>query len=152
VQCQDLTWSTLHTHHAGPVTLRLKTENTCEFLRTETKLVESNTYSQTDVVRGGNRTIITDKVKHKVTTHYWSFGSSYQLTLFHENKVNEGFVIKAEAGHVEIGTSTKIAPHPTRTVNPSTDLHLNWLLDNLDGKCTLCVCGVCECVWRSVPL
>lgn len=61
------------------VTLRLKSEETCKFLRTTVRDVESATSHQTTWSGGYTRK---DVVVTKVTEHFWKFDVKYELLAF----------------------------------------------------------------------
>ena len=95
------------------VTLRLKSEERCNYDREETRKVTSPTEHVTEV-KGllSNTLSITDKVVTTITEHFWKFEVSYELFAFQGNNQDEKLLFQARKGCCEIMTSTKSTPRP----------------------------------------
>jgi hypothetical protein len=61
------------------VTLRLSAEESCKFVKTTVREVESATSHVTTWSGGGSRK---DVLVTKVTEHFWNFTGKYELTAF----------------------------------------------------------------------
>jgi len=111
------------------VTLRLKAEEKCKFLRKVVREVQSDTKSVS------NSTVF-GKSEHytvtKVTEYFWQFDANYQLVAFQGTDSDKAVVLQQRAGGIELKTSVETTPKPATVVRPSIDVNITWLLQNLE--------------------
>ncbi len=74
------------------MTLRLRAEEKCKFLRTTTREVESDTSHVTTYSFGVTRK---DTVVTKVTEHFWQFDAFWELVAFQGNEQDKPLAVLA---------------------------------------------------------
>jgi hypothetical protein len=114
------------------VTVRLKAQENCKFLRKVEREVKSDTkYVSTSTVFGKDE-------HYSVTTvreWFWQFDVRYELLAFQGNEPEKNnVVLQHRHGTIELKTSTEQTPKPESTVRNSIDLNLTWLLQQLDAS------------------
>lgn len=121
------------------VTLRLRAEERCEFIREEKKKVESNTEYVTEVKSSiFGKAKITDKTYTTVVEQYWKFDFEYELFAFRGSKATseeDRVVLQARKGQIELKTVNGSKDSPPRSkvsVQPSIDVNITWLLQQLE--------------------
>ncbi|MCC7537080.1 MAG: hypothetical protein IT379_12740 [Deltaproteobacteria bacterium] len=116
------------------VTLRLKAQEDCTYLREETRKVESAQAQVTETRGILGTTKKTEKIVTTVTEHFFRFDLRYELVAFQGATDEQGLSLHARAAHIEIKTPTKTTPRPRTVVRPHVDVDLSWLLRRLDGE------------------
>eukprot|EP01124_Arcella_intermedia_P011300 TRINITY_DN17714_c0_g1_i1.p1 TRINITY_DN17714_c0_g1~~TRINITY_DN17714_c0_g1_i1.p1 ORF type:complete len:974 (-),score=159.96 TRINITY_DN17714_c0_g1_i1:41-2635(-) len=105
-------------------------EETCEFLREETKKVASNVEHVTTVSVGFFKGSVTDKVVTTVTEYFWKFDALYELFLYEGTNLEKKIVLQGRKGSIEVMTSSKVTPRPSAT-NDQWDVDLTWLFGSV---------------------
>jgi hypothetical protein len=114
------------------VTLRLSSEEKCEYLREVTRNVESDTKLVTKGVFGKSETYSVTKV----TEYFWSFTVSWELSAFVGVETDKRIVLQSHTGAIEIKTTVKTTPRPVSVVKPAVDVNITWLLQHVDDNRT----------------
>jgi len=113
------------------VTLRLKAEEKCKFLRKVEREVESDTkHVSTSTVFGKS----TSYTVTKVTEYFWQFDMTYALVAYQGTDSDHGEVLQTRSGSVELKTSSDSTPKPVSVVRPNIDINISWFLNHLDEK------------------
>eukprot|EP01127_Copromyxa_protea_P002107 TRINITY_DN1199_c0_g1_i3.p1 TRINITY_DN1199_c0_g1~~TRINITY_DN1199_c0_g1_i3.p1 ORF type:complete len:1012 (-),score=233.88 TRINITY_DN1199_c0_g1_i3:40-3075(-) len=116
------------------VTLRLKVEEKCTFVRQTERQKESSAYvTEKKGVAGKSTT--TEKVITKFTDYFWKFEVEYELFAFRGNDIDDKILLIKRCGQHELKTSANVSPHPKNTVIPSMDVNITWLLNKVGDKC-----------------
>ena len=110
------------------VTLRLKAEENCVFIRKTEREVQSDTKSVSKSTLFGTSESYTIT---KVTEYFYSFHNKYELVAFMGNEYDKPIIITTRSGTIELKTSTDSLPKPATTIYPSVDVNITWLLNNL---------------------
>lgn len=117
------------------VTLRLRAQETCTFLREETRRVEAPQQQVTEWRNpAGAVSSRTDKIVTTVQEFFWAFEFRYELVAFQGNVADQGVTLHARSGRVEIKTAAKAPPRPESVVRPSIDANVTWLFAHLDAQ------------------
>jgi hypothetical protein len=116
------------------VTLRLKAEENCRFLREETRKVESAQEIVTETKKGSSKTTKIEKVVTNITEYFWSFSFKYELFAFVGNADDKGTPLLSRSGGLELKTTVKSTPRPQSVVRPAIDGNVTWLLQHLDKE------------------
>lgn len=118
---------------ARAVTIRLTAQEDCKFVREATRKVESAEERVTEVRGILGKTTRTEKVVTTVVEYFWSFEFKYQLVAFPGTAVDDGVVVHARSGSIELKTTQKTTPRPATVVRPPCDLNATWLFAHLDA-------------------
>jgi hypothetical protein len=113
------------------VTIRLKAEEHCKFIRKAEREVESDTKHVTNSTLFGTSKSYTVT---KITEWFWSFNVKYELVVFMGNEPEKGLVLQGRSGTVELKTSSEATPKPAHVVRPNIDLNILWLLQHIDDS------------------
>lgn len=123
------------------VTLRLKAETRCTYDREEKRKVESSTQYVTEVKSSiFGKAKITDKTYTTIIEQFWKYDFEYELFAFRGNKATseeDRVVLRSRKGQIELKTTNgkDSSPYPKVHVQPSMDVNLTWMLNQLeDGK------------------
>eukprot|EP01128_Nolandella_sp_AFSM9_P011857 TRINITY_DN876_c0_g1_i1.p1 TRINITY_DN876_c0_g1~~TRINITY_DN876_c0_g1_i1.p1 ORF type:complete len:229 (-),score=50.43 TRINITY_DN876_c0_g1_i1:128-814(-) len=111
------------------VTLRLKAEETCTFLREVTREEESKT---THVTTWNDSFTRKSKSVTKITEWFWNYHIRYELFAFKGNEPEKSVLFQSHSATVELMTTTEHTPYPKDKVRPSLDVNITWLLQLLD--------------------
>lgn len=115
------------------VTLRFTAQEDCKFLREEVRKVESAHEIVTEKTGFlGGKTTKTEKVVTTITEYFWRFDFNYELAAYPGNAPEQGLVIVARKGSVEIKTAAKTTPRPASVVRPPLVADISWLLHQAD--------------------
>eukprot|EP01128_Nolandella_sp_AFSM9_P006116 TRINITY_DN3077_c0_g1_i1.p1 TRINITY_DN3077_c0_g1~~TRINITY_DN3077_c0_g1_i1.p1 ORF type:complete len:991 (+),score=265.41 TRINITY_DN3077_c0_g1_i1:35-2974(+) len=117
------------------VTLRLKAEETCTFLREVTREEESKDTHVTEWNVGITRK---SKIVTKITEWFWKFEVSYELFAYKGSDIETMVKLVGRTGSLELKTTSDATPYPKSVVRPSIDLNLTWFLNQINdsGKMT----------------
>ena len=120
------------------VSVRFTASETCDFIKTVERKVESDTEYVTEVkgVFGTHKR--TDKTVTTVTEHFWDFKMEYSLIAFQGNNPKDCITIRSRKGQFEIKTSSKSTPKPKVSVVDGIDINITWLLQNINSNLQLC--------------
>lgn len=115
------------------VTLRLVAQEDCKFLREETRKVQSEHeyVTETKGFLGGTKTK-TEKLVTTITEYFWRFDFVYELTAYPGNAPEQGLVVVARRGGVEIKTAARTTPRPLTAVREPVTADISWLLHQAD--------------------
>ncbi|HVJ92033.1 MAG TPA: hypothetical protein VM580_19665, partial [Labilithrix sp.] len=113
------------------VSLRLSAQESCRFLREETRKIESPEHV-TEVRGVFGKTTRSEKVLLTVTEYFWRFDFSYEIVAYQGNAPENAVALLTRSGSVEIKTSAKQTPRPKTVVRPPIDVDVSWLLSRLD--------------------
>jgi len=117
------------------VSLRLRAEERCTFLREETRDVESPTKHVEELKVGGAAvSTLTSKVVTKVTEYFWKLEVSYEFLVVRGvgKDPDDRMQIFARTGHDELKTSAKVSPRPeARVPAVEKEAEISWLLRQL---------------------
>jgi hypothetical protein len=117
------------------VSLRLKAEERCVFVKETTRKVEGNTEHVTKYQNStGYNSQWSSKVVTTITEYFWKFTVDYEIFAFSGNNVDDKVVLQGRTGDLELITTVKTTPHPSVTVQPSIDVQITWLLQQLNAK------------------
>ena len=116
------------------VSLRLRVEETCEFVRHEQHEEESASQGVTEVKSILGTTKFTSKTVTTIHEYFWAFAASYELIAFAGSDVDEALVIYSRKAHHEIKTRVDQTPRPKARAVSFPDLNVRWLLDALDTQ------------------
>jgi hypothetical protein len=119
-------WATTRT-----VSLRLRAEEQCTYLREQTRKVESPQQHVTEVSSGARKTTVTDKIVTTIVEHFWSFEVKWELVVFQGASDEQAVVLLGRTGKTEILTSAKTTPRPKAVVRPAIDVDIAWLLRHI---------------------
>lgn len=115
------------------VTLRLRAQEECSFVREVTRKVESAQEHVTEVRTFlGGKTTRTDKIVTTITEHIWRYDARHELIAFQGADPGEPVELSSRGGRVEIKSTTHQTPRPRSVVRPPIDLDLTWVLRQLD--------------------
>ncbi|CAJ1376055.1 unnamed protein product [Effrenium voratum] len=100
------------------VSLRFKAQESCSFLREETRKEEDPTKRVDEVSVAGMSIGFTSKTVTKVTEFFWKFEVSYQLELFRGvgAEPSDRLTLQQRTGSTEIKTSSKVSPQPEQKI------------------------------------
>lgn len=118
-----LSWS-----KSRSVTLRLKAEQRCEFLR-EIKREENSSFSVVTQVVG--LVTKTDKVVRTVSEYYWDFSAEYELFAFQGNNPSDKITLISKKVQTELKTTSNTTPYPQSTVFDSLDFNFTYFLQHV---------------------
>lgn len=113
------------------VTLRVKAEEKCVFLRETTREEEDPTKyvrEYTGVFGGGKRE---DKIVRTIHEWFWKFSVHYEIFAFQGNNPEEKVVFQSRSADCELMTSSKNNPYNSSVVRDSIDLNLTWMLQRI---------------------
>jgi hypothetical protein len=113
------------------VTLRLKVEETCKFLRKTVREVESETKHVTTTTLFGTKK---DFTVTKITEWFWQFDSKWELVAFTGTDTEHPLVLQARAATLELKTTVESTPKSASVVRPSIDVNITWLLQHLEAE------------------
>lgn len=123
------------------ITLRLKAEETCEFVRERKFDVESATRHETEYssgVVGAVSSVFkrTDRSVTTVTEYDWLFSASWELFAFVGSSETEKTVLqeRQRVAFELINSNRDSPPKPKVSVVPSIDVNITWLLQNVDAR------------------
>ncbi len=117
------------------VTVSLRAEETCTFLREESRKEESKHAHVTEVTSSsGSKTTVTDSVVTTVTEYFWAFGFKYELVAYQGTAQTPAVSLLAREASVELKTLVKTSPRPQTVVRPPANGDLTWLLQQLDAE------------------
>ncbi len=117
------------------VSLRLRAEEICGFLREETRKVESPHAHVTEVKSSsGAKTSVTQSVITTVTEYFWSLDFRFELLAFQGTDETPYVSLLSRGSSVEIKTTVKATPRPPTVLRPPSDVSLTWLLQQLDAE------------------
>jgi len=128
-------WSSM-----GTVSLRLRSEETCTFLREESREMEGPGWTQELSVADRITSVFSSKVVTNVTEYIWKFTVSYQLVAFRGIGAEPGdqLRISGRTASQELKTSRKSNPRPeSRIPAVCHDVNMSWLFKTLasEGAC-----------------
>ncbi len=105
---QLVDWARTHS-----VSLRLQAQESCVFLREETRQVESvhQHVVEKRTIWGGTETT-TEKIVTTVKEYFWGFEFRYELLAFQGNQDSKGLSLLSRSGKVEIKTGARATPRP----------------------------------------
>jgi len=115
------------------VTLRLKSEERCSFIKEVTREVESPTVVTERTTVFSQQTTKT-KVVTKVTEYFWKFEFSYELIAFQGNNPEDKVILQQRSGEHQLMTSVNSTPKPSVTVIAPIDLNIGWLIQHINDK------------------
>lgn len=121
-----LRWSDTNT-----VTLRFQAKETCQFLRTTEREVESSVKHVTKNTVVGTSTSYSTT---KVTEHFWSFRVDCAIVAFPGVVEKNGVVLTSHCHTSEIATTVKKSPHPELQLCPPIDADISFLLREVDDS------------------
>ena len=110
------------------VTLRLKAEETCKFLRKATREVESDKFVANSTMFGKSESYTVTKI----TEWFWAVEARYELIAFMGNEPEKGTVIASRSGSTELKTTTEATPRPASVVRPNIDVNITWLFAHVE--------------------
>lgn len=116
------------------VTLRLRAQEDCKFLREQTRKVESAEEHVTERSFIGGKTTRVEKVVTTVTDYFWRFDFKYELVAFQGSAVDHTVPLLERSGTIEIKTAAKSTPRPRTVVRPFVDVDVSWLLRHVDEE------------------
>ena len=116
------------------VTLRLAAQEDCKFLREEVRKVQSahEIVTETKGFLGGTKTK-SEKVVTTITEYLWRFDFAYELTAYPGNAPEQGVVLVARKGSIEIKTAARTTPRPATVVQDAVTADISWLLHQRDA-------------------
>jgi|GEM_PF-2451754 len=115
------------------VTLRFRAQETCTFLREETRKVESaQQVVEKRSMWGTSET--TEKVVTTVREYFWAFEYTWDIVAFAGTSAEQGVVLQSRSGRVEIKTGAKTPPRPERVIRPFIDANVTLLLGQVDAE------------------
>lgn len=88
------------------VTLRLKAEETCTFLREVTREEESKQVHVTKIMGG---LTAKSKVITKITEWFWNFEVKYELFFFRGNDLKKTITLRSRTGRTELKTTSEVS-------------------------------------------
>lgn len=118
------------------VTIRLKAEERCTFIRDEKRKLEDKVAHQTEVkVFGATAAKITSKTYTKIHEWFWNFQCDWALFAYVGTDVEHPLVFQGRTSACELITTTEDSPKPEVVVRPSIEFDIGWLLRHLsDGR------------------
>jgi len=120
------------------LTLRFKADHKCVFDRKVTKDVESATKYVTEYkVAGFTTGKHTDKVVTKVDEYFWTFTANWELFIYQGADPNDRVLLQSRKSTFEIVTGSDTSPQPSSSVQPSQDVTVTWLFQNLSDQFAL---------------
>mmetsp|Transcript_30055 Transcript_30055/g.58984 ORF Transcript_30055/g.58984 Transcript_30055/m.58984 type:complete len:1069 (-) Transcript_30055:264-3470(-) len=125
---------------SGIVSLRLRSEETCTFLREETREIEGPTHKQELSIGERVASAFSSKVVTNITEYFWKFTVSYDLIAFRGvgAELGDQLRISGRTASQELKTSRKVNPRPeSRIPAVCHDVNMNWLFKSLaaDSAC-----------------
>ena len=112
------------------VTVRFQGEETCDFIKEETREdVRVTDSTKTSGIFGDKE--ITNKVITKITEYFWKFHVSYSIIIFQGNDVENSIVINSSSRNYEIITTSKLTPKPKSSIIPNKDINLTWIFKQI---------------------
>eukprot|EP00929_Paragymnodinium_shiwhaense_P073055 TRINITY_DN3711_c0_g1_i2.p1 TRINITY_DN3711_c0_g1~~TRINITY_DN3711_c0_g1_i2.p1 ORF type:complete len:979 (-),score=227.99 TRINITY_DN3711_c0_g1_i2:315-3251(-) len=119
------------------VSLRFKSEETCQFVREVTRVEESPTsHTKTTSVAGMMKSVITSAVSTKITEYLWEYTVDYKLEAIRGVGEAEDarILIQSRKGTVQLKTPAKDSPYPSvRVPGEVHTVGISWLLNNLEA-------------------
>ncbi|CAJ1338042.1 unnamed protein product [Effrenium voratum] len=127
-------WAQTHS-----VSLRLRSKETCTFLREEKREEENPRKHVEEVSRGGVLSASwTSKVVTTITEYFWNFQVTYTLEAFRGVGADDADRISlcTRSGQAELKTSSKTPPpHPeVRSPAINEEVNITWLLQSLTAN------------------
>ena len=125
-------WASIH---QKSVTVRLKAEEKCTFLREEEKQYDSESKLVSNVTFGGSMVAtLTGKVVTTVKEYYWNVDFSYELIAFYgaEDQITDRVVLKSRKSTQQIKTTTKVNPRKEIQIYSPRDMNITWLLQHVE--------------------
>mmetsp|Transcript_37829 Transcript_37829/g.100542 ORF Transcript_37829/g.100542 Transcript_37829/m.100542 type:complete len:938 (+) Transcript_37829:111-2924(+) len=118
------------------VSLRLKAEEKCSFVKEVTRDVDSGSRVETKGGLGGLGVSLTTKVVTKITEYIWRFEGQYEIVAVRGvgSSAEDVQVIKSRKYAQELVSATKHNPRSESNVYPSSDVNITWLVRLLDAK------------------
>lgn len=120
---------------ASAVSLRFRADESCTFLREETRDVEDPTKKVVEGRLGGLTANFSSKTVTTVTEYFWNFEVSYELMAVRGvgEKPDDIISIQKRTGQVELKTTTKQSPHPAKTVPAKLcEVNVTWMIKLLN--------------------
>ncbi|MFO0547088.1 MAG: hypothetical protein U0271_01805 [Polyangiaceae bacterium] len=115
------------------ITLRLRAQEKCDFVKEETRSVDSPQKTVVDVQGPKGATTVGVKVVTTVIDYFWSFEFGWELVAFRGSDDSEAISLVARSAALELKTASKTPPRPKSVVRPMIDVELGWLLRQLDA-------------------
>ncbi len=115
------------------VTLRFRAQETCTFLREETRKVESAEQRVVEKRSMWGTSETTEKVVTTVREYFWRFAFTWEIVAFPGTNAEQGLSLAAHAGSVEIKTAAKTSPRPDKVIRPHLDANITLLLARVDA-------------------
>jgi hypothetical protein len=124
-------WSTKRS-----VSLRLKAEEKCVFLREVTKEVDSAQRTETKARLGGLEAAWTSKVVTTVTEYVWKFEATYEVLAFCGVgcEATDQVIVNRRSCTHEIITGTKFNPRIEAKSYPNIDVDISWILRHVKAE------------------
>eukprot|EP01061_Rhynchopus_euleeides_P028825 TRINITY_DN469_c0_g2_i3.p1 TRINITY_DN469_c0_g2~~TRINITY_DN469_c0_g2_i3.p1 ORF type:complete len:902 (+),score=483.56 TRINITY_DN469_c0_g2_i3:57-2762(+) len=115
------------------VTLALRSEETCTFVKETKREVESATKHVTEISGRLGGTTITDKVVTTVTEYFWDVGVVFEIFAYiGSDKEGAGrVVLRSGERKTQIKTTSKDQPYPKRSVKSDLEGDATWLLQHV---------------------
>lgn len=115
------------------VSLRLSAQESCRFVREESRKVESPEHV-TEVKGIFGKSSRTEKVVVTVTEYFWKLDFAYEVIAYQGNAPENAVALLTRNGSVEIKTAANKTPRPTTVVRNPVDVDVTWLFAHLDGE------------------
>ena len=93
------------------VSLRLSAQESCHFVREETRQLESAEHV-TEVQGFFGKSTRSEKMLVKVTEYFWKFDFSYEVVAYQGNAPDNAVALLTRSGSIEIKTAAKTTPRP----------------------------------------
>ncbi|MBA3540908.1 MAG: hypothetical protein H0T79_14950, partial [Deltaproteobacteria bacterium] len=116
------------------VTIRLKAQEDCRYLREETRTVDSANQIVTETRSFLGTKSKTEKIVTTVVEHFWGFDFKYALVAFQGSSDDNAITLLERSGSIEIKTGAKVTPIPKTVVRPAMDVNITWLLSHIDAE------------------
>ena len=116
------------------VSLRLKAQEKCIFVREVTRDVDSGERTETKARLGGLEAAFSSKVVTTVTEYVWNFEASYEVLALRGvgSEAADQIVVLSRSCSHEIITGSKSNPRVEAKTYPFSDVDISWILEHLN--------------------
>eukprot|EP00026_Physarum_polycephalum_P001947 Phypoly_transcript_01950.p1 GENE.Phypoly_transcript_01950~~Phypoly_transcript_01950.p1 ORF type:complete len:961 (+),score=229.34 Phypoly_transcript_01950:117-2999(+) len=111
------------------VTLRLRAEEGCKFIKKQERNVESDTKH---VTKAGILGKFESYTVTKITEWLWEYNVKWEIVAFVGVESDKAVVLQSHNGTTELKTTVEETPKPEKLVRPNIDVNFTWLLQHTD--------------------